>query len=227
MPRTRTETRVIVFAKAPEPGTVKTRLVPPLDGEAAAALHARLTKRALATARAAALGPVELACAPDIEHPFFRHCAECFGASLSAQGDGDLGARMFAASRRGLAAGTPVIFIGCDCPALTAAHLRAAARALDAGNDCALVPAEDGGYVLIGLARTDAALFHGIAWGSDGVMAATRQRLETLGWRWQALETLWDVDRPADYERLLASGLMDHPQPTASTPAKSLAWPPE
>lgn len=227
MPRPKTETRIIVFAKAPEPGAVKTRLVPPLDSEAAAALHARLTKRALATARAASLGPLELACAPDTGHPFFRHCAGHYGAALAPQGDGDLGARMLEASRRGLAAGTPVILIGCDCPALTPAHLRAAARTLEGGVDCVLGPAEDGGYVLIGLARADASLFREIAWGGPAVLAATRERLAALAWRWEALETLWDVDRPADYERLLASGLMDGPKPPASPPARRFVWPPE
>jgi uncharacterized protein len=217
----------MVFAKAPQPGSVKTRLIPLLGAEGAAALHARLTKRALATARAAAVGPVELACAPDTAHPFFRHCAEHYGAALAPQGEGDLGARMLAASERGLAAGTPVILIGCDCPALTPAHLRAAARALGEGVHAVLAPAEDGGYVLIGLARTDAALFRDIDWGEAGVMAATRHRLAALGWRWQALETLWDVDRPADYERLIASGLMESPKPPAHATGSSFVWPPE
>src|SRR5690606_33118868 len=74
--------RVVIFAKAPEPGAVKTRLVPAIGEEAAAALHARLVKRALSTARRAGVGPVELACDPSTDHPFFRFCAARYGVSL-------------------------------------------------------------------------------------------------------------------------------------------------
>jgi uncharacterized protein len=70
------------------------------------------------------------------------------------------------------------------------------------------VPAEDGGYALIGLSRNDARVFEGINWGGTEVMAQTRERLRGLGWRWHELDTLWDVDRPADYQRLLQSGLL-------------------
>ena len=64
-----------------------------------------------------------------------------------------------------------------------------------------LIPAEDGGYALIGLARCDARLFENIAWGGDTVLADTRERLRQLKWRWHELETLWDIDWPDDYRR--------------------------
>ncbi len=227
MPRTGTETRVVVFAKAPEPGAVKTRLIPPLTADGAAALHARLTKRALATVRTAAVGTIELACAPDTDHPFFRYCSARYGAALAAQGGGDLGARMLAAARRALAAGTPVILIGCDCPGLTPEHLRAAARALRQGQDAVVAPAEDGGYVLIGLAHHEDSLFRDIAWGGAQVMADTRRRLDALGWRWTELDTLWDVDRPRDYERLVASGMLETVHAAAEHPVNKFVWPPE
>src|SRR5262245_19021024 len=108
---------VVVFAKAPEPGAVKTRLIPVLGPEGAAALHARLLKRALATARAAAVGPIELACAPDADHPFLRYCGARYGATLSNQSDGDLGARMLVACQRALEHAAGVLVIGADCPA--------------------------------------------------------------------------------------------------------------
>ena len=134
-----------------------------LGAEGAAALHARLVERALATARAAAIGPVELACAPDAEHPFFRNSSKRYGATLARQGDGDLGARMLEACNRALAHAARVIVIGADCPALTPAHLLDARRALAEGCEAVLAPAEDGGYVLIGLTRCDARLIDGIA----------------------------------------------------------------
>jgi glycosyltransferase A (GT-A) superfamily protein (DUF2064 family) len=72
-------------------------------------------------------------------------------------------------------------------------------------------PTEDGGYALIGLTRCDERLFEGIAWSTPRVMDETRARLRGLGWRWRELDTLWDVDRPADYERLVASALLENP----------------
>jgi rSAM/selenodomain-associated transferase 1 len=202
-------TAVIVFARAPHPGAVKTRLVPPLAPEEAAALHARLVKRTLETARAASFRRIELHGTPDINDPFFRFCAGHFAVALAAQAGGDLGARMLAAFASALATHPRALLLGSDCPALTARHLRQADRALREGADAVFIPCEDGGYALIGLQRAEARLFDGIAWGGENVMADTRTRLTRLGWRWRELETLWDVDRPQDYERLLASGLLD------------------
>jgi len=198
---------VIVFAKAPQPGSVKTRLIPLLGAEGAATLHVRLVKHALETASKASR-PVELHCAPDTDDPFFRFCAGHFGVTLQPQVAGDLGARMFYAFETALATHACVLLVGSDCPALTARHLRQAERALRDGADAVLVPCEDGGYALIGLRRADARLFDSVAWGGENVMAETRTRLTALGWRWRELETLWDVDRPEDYERLLASQLL-------------------
>ena len=76
-----------------------------------------------------------------------------------------------------------------------------AEAALAAGEDAVLIPAEDGGYALIGLTRCDNRLFENITWGGDSVLAATRERLKVLKWRWRELETLWDIDRPEDYRR--------------------------
>jgi len=202
-------TVIIVFAKAPEPGAVKTRLVPMLGAEGAAALHARLVKRTLATLRAASFKHVELHCAPGIDDPFFRFCAGHYGFPLQPQVAGDLGTRMRSAFENALAAHAGVVLVGTDCPALTARHLRQAERTLHDGADAVFAPCEDGGYALIGLRRVDARLFDGIAWGSDGVMTETRTRLQQLGWNWRELETLWDIDRPEDYQRLMDSGLLD------------------
>ena len=206
-------TPILVFAKAPIPGEVKTRLIPALGAAGAAALHERLVDRTLATAAAAAVGPVELCCAPDASHPVLAALAAAHGAILTEQGPGDLGDRMHAAFRRALAGAPAAIAIGCDCPALAPRHLREAALALDDGYDATLAPAEDGGYVLIGLTHAAATLFDRVRWGEPSVMAQTRERLAALGWRWRELETLWDVDRPEDYERLLASGLLRRAEP--------------
>jgi hypothetical protein len=108
--------------------------------------------------------------------------------------------------------GRPIVIIGSDCPALTASHLRLAAHALRA-QDVVLVPAEDGGYVLIALSRLVQGLFEGVAWGSDAVMAQTRTRLAAAKAKWVEFPALWDVDRPADYARLEREGLLSEVRP--------------
>jgi len=202
---------VIVFARAPVPGAVKTRLIPLLGAQGAAALHVRFVKRALETARRASFARIELHGAPDADDPFFRFCAGRYGVALASQAAGDLGARMLEAFERTLGTPSSALLIGCDCPVLTARILRQAERVLREGADAVFSPCEDGGYALIGLRRVDERLFGDIAWGGATVMADTRRRLTALGWKWRELETLWDVDQPEDYHRLVASGLLDGP----------------
>ena len=199
--------RIAVFAKAPVAGEVKTRLFPVLGPEGAARLHGELVRHALGAARDAGVGPVELWCAPDSSHPFFARCAAEFGATLHVQRGRDLGERMAHAFGAALGDNAALVLIGADCPALTPGLLRRAALAL-ASHDAVIAPAEDGGYVLVGLAASDPGIFSGIAWGGAGVMEATRHRLEGAGIRWTELETLWDIDRPEDFARLAATGLL-------------------
>lgn len=194
--------RVMVFARAPTPGEAKTRLIPALGAEGAAALHRRLVMHCLGAARDSRLGPVELWCAPDASDPFFRECERRLGASLHAQGEGDLGARMLRAFESVLAHAARAILVGSDVPALSARYFRDADRALRRGDDAVIGPAEDGGYALIGLSRCDPELFRDIPWGGPGVLAQTRRRLAALSWRSSELPVLWDVDRPEDLGRL-------------------------
>lgn len=209
--------RVLVFAKAPQPGNVKTRLIPLLGSEGAAALHARLVEHTLAVANVALRGSLELHGAP-ADDDFLRYCSAQYGATLVEQSGTDIGERMHAAFARVLANGcSGAVLVGSDSPALTPRHLKLALRALDS-NDAVFAPAEDGGYVLIGLGRLDVRLFEGISWGGPTVMDETRVRLRMLEWRWHELETLWDVDRPADHERLVASGLLK--RTTTATPTQ-------
>jgi len=192
-----------ILAKAPTAGSVKTRLIPALGADGAAALHARLIERTVETACAAAIGPVTLWVTP-APHPCITALASRFHIALAAQPDGDLGVRMLAA--RQAAAGSTIV-IGSDCPALTPSHLRQAADVLRAGTDVVVIPAEDGGYVLIGSRRPQPELFTGMMWSTDEVMAQTRRRLAHGGLTWRELAPLWDVDRPEDLARLRAAGL--------------------
>jgi rSAM/selenodomain-associated transferase 1 len=196
---------IAVLAKAPLPGLAKTRLIPALGAAGAAALQARLIERAVATAQAAALGPVTLWCAPDTSHPLFAAMREKCGVTLACQPDGDLGARMHAAF---VAAAGPVIVIGTDCPALTATHLRELAGALRE-HDAVLIPAEDGGYVAVGLRRPCEALFSKMEWSVATVICETRKRLRSMKLSCRELAPLWDVDTPEDYVRLQRQRLLD------------------
>ncbi|HKA81578.1 MAG TPA: TIGR04282 family arsenosugar biosynthesis glycosyltransferase [Xanthobacteraceae bacterium] len=196
---------VAVLAKAPVAGFAKTRLIPVLGAEGAAALQARLIARAVATAAAAAVGPVTLWATPDVTHPAFQVARAC-GAALARQGDGDLGARMLAALA---AANGPSLVIGTDCPALATDHLRTAADILRGGADAVAIPAEDGGYALIGTRVPQPALFSDMRWSTPDVMEETRRRLRALGLSWQEPVTLWDVDVPQDLARLKEVGLGD------------------
>jgi rSAM/selenodomain-associated transferase 1 len=196
---------IAVLAKAPLPGLAKTRIIPSLGADGAAALQARLIERAVATAQAAALGPVTLWCAPDETHPLFATMQEKFDVTLARQPDGDLGSRMHAAIA---AANGPVLVIGTDCPALTAIHLRDAAAALR-DHDAVLITAEDGGYVLIGLRQPTEALFCDMEWGVATVMNETRRRLRSLKLTWRELAPSWDLDTPQDLARAQREKLID------------------
>ena len=201
--------RILVFAKAPTPGEAKTRLIPRLGAQGAAALQAWLIERTLATAAAARLGPVELWCAPDRAHPFFAGCSQRHAVALADQGSGDLGERMQRALDRATRTGIPALLVGCDCPALSVDDLRAALEALEKeAIDMVFVPAEDGGYVLVGAKHATAAIFAGVDWGTGQVMAQTRERLRRNGSRWTELGSRWDLDRPADYDRLVDEGYL-------------------
>jgi len=213
MSGTNPDLAILVFARAPVPGAAKTRLIPLLGAAAAATLQGRLLRRAMATARAAAPGELELWCAPDATHPALLAAAQAHRATLRVQHGTDLGSRMAHAFTDALRRAPHVICIGTDCPALTVQHLHDAANALRTGHDAVFAPAEDGGYALVGLARNEPRLFSGITWGSAQVMAQTRERLRTCGLHAQELETLWDVDRPEDWQRLQKSGLLDDTPP--------------
>ncbi|MBO0759172.1 MAG: TIGR04282 family arsenosugar biosynthesis glycosyltransferase [Bradyrhizobiaceae bacterium] len=197
---------IAVLSKAP--GSAKTRLRPVLGAEGAAALQTRLIARTLETALAAGTGPVTLWAAPDETHPAFRTLVLRPGLALARQPEGDLGRRMEVA----LASACPALVIGTDCPALAPNHLRDAAEVLRSGIDVVLIPVDDGGYALIGARNPHSQLFTDMAWGTATIMADTRRRMTDLGLSWRELEQLWDVDVPADLERLRREGfayLMD------------------
>ena len=195
-------TRIVIFAKAPVPGEVKTRLIPVLGEEGAAALAREMLIYTCREALAAQPGAVELCLA--------GHFGDVpAGVEVTQQGGGDLGERLARAAERVIGGGGTAVFIGTDCPELDKQRLRSACEALQ-GNDAVLHPSFDGGYALLGLRRFDQSLFSGIALSTASVAAETISRVEALGWSLQIRETLLDVDEPADLE---AAGKRARPLP--------------
>ncbi len=201
--------RILVLSKAPVPGAVKTRLIPTLGAEAAADLHARLALRTIEMAVAANVAPVEVWCSPDRSHPFFRALA----LPLEVQRGKDLGERMADAMASALSRSRFAILIGTDIPAMTGEYLREAATQLAQRRDAVVGPAEDGGYVLVGLRQSDPRIFQDVPWGTAQVLESTRARLEEHGYDWHELPCLWDVDRVEDLQRM--PGLLTVPARTA------------
>lgn len=206
----KTPFRILVFAKAPVAGEVKTRLIPALGAEGAARLYGAMARQCIATAAGALPGAAQLWCAPSVGHSFFAQAQVKWNLSLHLQSGGDIGARMSAAMRAALDEVDAVLLIGSDVPAITVADIDAACAALAAGRDAVFAPTLDGGYALIGLRRHDPRLFEGIAWSTPQVMAQTRKRLRELGWDWLELPTRWDVDEEADLARLAVDPRLAH-----------------
>ena len=196
------------------PGKVKTRLIKALGETAAACLANRMLEKTLAEASAASVGPVVLMTDPGPRHPVWNQVRPIV-ETLTAQGKGDLGERLGRAARKALEKGDKLLLIGTDCPQLDRRRLKEAAIRLE-DHDGVILPAADGGYVLLGLRRFDSSLFEGIAWSSSSVARETIARIERLGWSLHVGETLSDVDEPADLEFVL--DLL--PEPMEFSPAR-------
>jgi rSAM/selenodomain-associated transferase 1 len=190
--------RLVVFTRAPRPGSVKTRLAEAIGAEAACGAYRQLVEALLANLTA--LPGVELRFTPaDASaevNPWLR-------ADWSAvpQSEGDLGQRLHAAfAAHFLADAQRVIIIGSDCPDVTAADIEDAWLALE-GHDVVLGPALDGGYWLIGLRAASPELFADMPWSTDRVFGETMHRARERNMRVAVLHELSDVDTPADWER--------------------------
>lgn len=194
-------TRIIVFAKAPQPGFAKTRLIPALGAEAAAELALQMLSHTLREALAAQVGEVELCVTPAIDCPAWRSVRLPAGIAISDQGEGDLGARLAVAAERALSSAGQVLLIGTDCVEMSVGLLREAAQALQA-HDAVIHGTADGGYALLGLRRFSALLFSDMPWSTGAVARATIARIRQLDWQVHVGRMLHDVDEPQDLKYL-------------------------
>jgi rSAM/selenodomain-associated transferase 1 len=204
--RARPPRRILVFARAPQPGRCKTRLIPRLGACGAARLQRQLARRTLDVALATGAA-VELWCEPGPGHAFFVDSRRR-GVRLRRQPPGDLGRRMALALAHAARGGACAVLVGTDCPTLDARDLVRAFAALDA-HDAVLQPSRDGGYVLIGardgLPRRALA---GIAWSSGRELAQTRARLARAGLSWWELPPRADLDTPRDWRAARRAGVI-------------------
>lgn len=201
-----TEARLIIFAKVPEAGAVKTRLIPALGAEGAAKLHKRMVAHNLDwTQRLSSQSlTVELCFAGKSADALSPHLVP--QTQVFKQGGGDLGARLARATRRAFRAGhRQVIFIGTDCLQLTPRHIAQVTANLADGADLVYIPAHDGGYTLIGLARPLIEVFAGVNWGTERVLEQSLRIAGRLRARVVTLEPLSDIDRPEDLHLLPAT----------------------
>lgn len=195
---------VVLFAKAPRPGAVKTRLCPPLSPTMAARLYRCFLLDALDRVRTVDGTTPAVAYAPRRSRRFFAAARP--GMLLIPQTGADLGARMAGVFQRLFGQGfEAVVLIGADSPTLPPDYLRRAIRALDdVGVDGVIGPSEDGGYYLIGLRQPCPELFAGIAWSTARVMDQTLARARRSGRRLRTLPAWYDVDTVEDLRRLAA-----------------------
>ena len=219
-------TDIIIFAKAPQSGLAKTRLIPALGADGAAQLARKMLNHAVAQAVHARLGSVIIASTPDQQHSAFAVLAQQYKISLIDQGSGDLGQRMQnafesvwqldavepsapqvatkAATKAAIKASQTkqakqILLMGSDIPAIDSSMLVLAALALQSG-DAVFIPTFDGGYALVGLKSSHPELFLDMQWSNALVMQTTRTRADALGLKCCELAPVHDIDNPADLQ---------------------------
>jgi len=180
---------VILFAKAPVPGQVKTRLM--LEAATAAALHQAMVRDVFATL---ATIPAELELHTDIATDAWPEIT----VARKVQVEGDLGRKILAALED-----RHVMIVGSDAPTLPRGHLE---NLLTSKADVALGPTEDGGYYAIACRRAHPAMFDGVEWSTGRTLVQTAAAARACGLSVEIGRQWFDVDSPADLERLYASG---------------------
>lgn len=212
------DSALVVFAKAPIPGQVKTRLCPPLTPDEAATVHGSFVIDTLERSRAAVAKyrlPVDryLACAPSSTLAFFKVMEERQAVRLLDQEGTDLGARMHRVFetlfRRNY---RRVVIIGTDVPSLPLERYQQAFDLLTRF-DIALGPALDGGYYVIGLKQSAPTLFEEMPWSTDRVLPLTKEKAATLGLSIGELAQWRDVDTIADLNILIDASRLDARKP--------------
>ncbi len=202
---------IAIFCKAPVAGFVKTRLIPAYGADGARDIYQRLAEHTFATVHTtceAHGASASLWVADNLTHETVQRWSETFNLPTHLQVGEDLGVRMLHCLQTMRQQHQRVLLIGTDCPAFIAANLLDAANALTALCPWVFVPAEDGGYVLVGTNAPSAAPFANVAWSTSEVMAQTRARISNANLNWAELDPLWDVDTADDVLRAKRDGFL-------------------
>ena len=193
--------RILVFSRAPVYGQVKTRLASRIGKQAALDVHLRLLEQTLDTAVKSRLAAVELWLPSALDHGQITDLAVRHRLPVRQQFGADLGERMAHAFDTTLLEVSFCILTGSDCPVIDDEYLRQACLQLQQGTEVVIGPAEDGGYVLVGLSRPCRRLFADMPWGTDQVLALTRQAARSQQLGYYELPVLWDIDQQEDWLR--------------------------
>ena len=201
MPKFVSPIRIIIMAKTPTPGRVKTRLIPALGTHGAANLARKMlsytTEQALLAQQQGCRLRVELSVSPDPAGVDWKWARANPALTLRKQASGDLGRRMHHAASAAIANGEYAILVGTDCPAVNAELLLHATAALER-HDAVICPTADGGYALLGLRNAPWSLFAEIPWSTRYVADITLTRFSDQGMRVLKLPTVRDIDEPND-----------------------------
>ncbi|PCI06589.1 MAG: hypothetical protein COB77_06610 [Gammaproteobacteria bacterium] len=197
------DTVILVYAKAPVAGQVNTRLIPDIGQTAATQLQEDLIHQRLTTLTQSTLCDVVLLCAPDEDHEVFLQCKQRYPIRLLRQIGDDLGERMANGIKHFLQRYQYCIVVGTDAPILDADQIIKAIDVLHDGEGVVFVPAEDGGYVLVGMNKPHSFLFEGIRWGTETVMQQSRNKLVENNVSFVELDQCWDIDCLTDYKRYM------------------------
>ena len=189
--------RILIFAKPPVAGQVKTRMQPVLNPEQSSALHWDMLLYLLEKLSDLKLCPIKLMVAA--EHPCWQQLVDDYGIDVAYQVQGDLGRRLYQAAKTELQSCQGVLLLGSDCPFVDELYLRSALKFLAKDVGVVFGPAQDGGYVLLGLRQALPQLFEDIAWGTEQVLAQSCQK---VGSHYVCLPSLVDIDRPQDLTQL-------------------------
>lgn len=190
-----TDITVLIFAKYPEPGAVKTRMVPPLTFEQAATLHRLSLQTVCEIVLDRARLDARLVVTPDDTVDLFESIIERDDVAFWPQGEGNLGKRLDrAAGRVFREGGCGVLLLGADSPTIPVSYLQEAIRLLER-HEVVLGPSDDGGYYLLGLRGPHSAIFEQIDWGGPLVASQTRARARSAELDLAEIPTWYDLDR--------------------------------